>query len=114
MVNPTSQSEFDLINVNISNLAKVSNLIIKGSESFIHSGSYLGKLVVIKERRPKRYRENQLDLELRTQRLRIESRMIKSALNNNINVPSLFSVDLLSFSMFLEHIKGNNLGVLPP
>ena len=112
MVDSTSNYPSDLINVKISSLNNKSGLMVKGSESFIYCGSYLGKLTLIKERRPKKYRQNQLDGELRIQRLRIESRMIKSALNNNIKVPYLINIDLKSFSLSLEYIEGQNLGLL--
>ena len=94
----------------ISTLKRKSDFIVKGSESFLYNGSTFGFEVVIKERRPKKYRDTKLDHMLRLQRIRIESRMILSALNNDIHVPALISVDLQSFTLELEKIIGKNFG----
>ena len=100
----------DLQNVKISDLIKKFDVIIKGSESFISDSLFLNTNALIKERKPKKYRNYQLDSELRLQRLRIEARMIKSALKNSIPVPVLFSLNLLTNSLQFEKIEGKNLG----
>lgn len=110
MVNSSTNSNTDLVNVKISDLVSKSDLVMKGSESFIYAGSFLDHKTLIKERKVKKYRNSHLDSELRFQRLRIESRMIKSALQNSINVPILYSVDLSTSSMQLDYIEGQNLG----
>lgn len=110
MVNSSTDSSTDLVNVKICDLVSKFDLMVKGSESFIYAGSFLGQKTLVKERKPKKYRNPQLDSELRFQRLRIESRMIKSALQNSIAVPIIYSVDVSTFSMQLEFIEGQNLG----
>ena len=110
MVNVTNSNSYSYVNIKIADLIKKSEFLVKGSESFIYLETFLGKKIILKERKPKKYRLEELDSELRLHRLRIESRMIKSALNCDIQVPALFSIDLLSFSMGLELVKGKNLG----
>ena len=111
MVNrPDKVITLSISDILISTLKHGSDFIIKGSESFLYNGSAFGYEVVIKERRPKKYRDPKLDQKLRLQRLRIESRMILSALNNNIHVPALISADLQSFTLELEKINGDNFG----
>ncbi len=78
----------------------------------MYKSSFLGEDALLKERKSKKYRNPHLDSELRFQRLRIEARMIKLALDCNIKVPSVLSVDLSTFSMQLEFIAGQNLGSL--
>jgi len=110
MVNSSTNSNSDLVNVKISDLVSKFDLVVKGSESFIYASSFLSHETLIKERKAKKYRNPHLDSELRFQRLRIESRMIKLALQNSIAVPIIYSVDISTFSMQLEYIKGQNLG----
>ena len=103
------KNSYDLINVKISDLITKFDVIIKGSESFISNSLFLGENALIKERRQKKYRNQKLDSELRLQRLRIEAKMIKSALESSIYVPVLFSIDLLTNSLQFEKIEGNAL-----
>lgn len=112
MVEITDSDYARFSNIPINSLLQKKEFYIKGSESFIYKGICFTKKVLIKERRPKIYRDKRLDNELRLQRLKIESKMIKSALNSNINVPSLISVNLNDYSLVLEEINGNNLGFL--
>ena len=99
-------------NIDIANIENKKEFFIKGSESFINEGVFIGKNILIKVRKPKKYRNFNLDYNLRLQRLRIESKMFKSALNHDIIVPGLYGVDLVSFSMLIEKIEGENLGYL--
>ena len=112
MVNGNNDSVRKLENIQISSLEHRTEFLIKGSESFIYSGSFIDNNVVIKERKSKKYRSEKLDYDLRIQRLRIEARMIKSALKSLILVPSLYNVNLSSFSLQLEKIEGQNLGFI--
>ena len=112
MVKSQSLTNPHFENINIKNLGQTEEFFIKGSESFIYNGSFGTKNIVIKIRKSKKYRVENLDSILRIQRLRIESRMIKSALNSTIPVPTLCFVDLTMNAMGLEKIEGENLGVL--
>lgn len=107
-----SVSDSKLINVNISNLQNKMDFFIKGSESFVSNSEFLAEKTIIKERKPKKYRDINLDSELRIQRIKTESKMIKTCLNYNILTPTLFNVDLLSFSLEMEKIDGKNLAKL--
>lgn len=102
----------DLVNIDISSLVSKSTLLIKGSESFIYNSTFLDDNTLLKERRLKKYRNFLLDLQLRQQRLRIEARMIKSALKSSILVPAIYTIDISSFSIQIEEILGTNLGIL--
>ena len=99
-------------NIDIATIEDKKDFFIKGSESFINEGEFIGKKVLIKVRKQKKYRNFNLDYNLRLQRLRIESRMFRTALDHDIIVPGLYGVDLVSFSMIIEKIDGENLGYL--
>ena len=100
------------VNRNISNLKILKNELFKGSESFIYEAHFLNNNVLIKKRKPKKYRNSLLDTELRISRLKIESKIIEFSLNNNIAVPTLYGIDLNEAELIIEFLKGKSLGEL--
>lgn len=100
------------INLNINSLYQKHDLFKKGSEAFLYFGNFMGKKVVIKERKPKKYRHSKLDKELRLSRLRSEARILNIALKENIPVPHLLGIDLLNYSLIFQYIYGDSLGLI--
>jgi len=79
------------------NLLKTINI---GAEARIS----LDKETVLKERIPKRYRENALDLKIRKQRTKREAKLISDASRAGVMVPKILEVD--EFAIKMEHIEG--------
>lgn len=79
------------------NLLKTINI---GAEARIS----LDKETVVKERIPKRYRENALDLKIRKQRTKREAKLISDASRAGVMVPKILEVD--DFTIKMEHIEG--------
>jgi TP53 regulating kinase-like protein len=85
-------------------------MLTKGSEAHIYSGEFLGKKVIIKERRPKKYRHPKLDMTLRTERMKLETRVLNAALNSSIPVPAVLGTYPEKFILILEFVEGKPLG----
>ena len=90
----------------IDSLLTEETLLTKGSESFLFRSTFLGQDCIIKERRPKAYRLKVIDEEIRLSRMRLESRLIKTLLKRNMNVPSLLGVDYGNKRLILQFIEG--------
>ena len=91
-------------------ILKINQILTKGSEAYIYSGEFLGDKVIIKERRPKKYRHPELDLTIRSDRMKLETRILNTALNSSIPVPVVLGVYPEKFLLILEYIKGEPLG----
>lgn len=92
------------------NLLKINKFITKGSEAFIFLGEFLGKKVIIKERRPKKYRQIDLDIKIRLERLKLESRILNTLLNSSIPAPALIGAYPEKFLLIIEYVNGGTLG----
>jgi TP53 regulating kinase-like protein len=88
----------------------ITEMLTKGSEAFIYSGEFLGKKAIIKERRPKKYRHPKLDMILRTERIKLETRILNAASNSSIPVPAVLGAYPEKFILILEFIEGKPLG----
>lgn len=87
-------------------------IIKKGAEAYLFLRSLSGRLVVVKERRPKLYRVKELDASLRRQRVSREARLLHSAKKAGVPTPTVYLVDLESTSIVMDHIDGTTLSDL--
>jgi len=88
---------------------KIEQSIKKGAEADIFLGSMLGKEVIVKKRVEKSYRLKELDLELRRERTRAESRLISEVRLLGVSTPIIYDIDLDRFTIVMEHIRGTRL-----
>lgn len=72
---------------------------MRGAEAIVKSGRFLGRSVVIKERRTKRYRAAELDQRLRTERTRQEARLLHKAKLAGVPTPIVLAVGRFSITM---------------
>ncbi|MFW9995378.1 MAG: KEOPS complex kinase/ATPase Bud32 [Candidatus Odinarchaeota archaeon] len=84
-------------------------LVKKGAESYIHDGIFLGREILIKERRPKPYRHSELDARLRKSRIKAEIKVLRSLKDKSIKVPSVLAHDALRFAFAMGKISGDLL-----
>ncbi|OLS24398.1 MAG: putative bifunctional tRNA threonylcarbamoyladenosine biosynthesis protein [Candidatus Heimdallarchaeota archaeon LC_3] len=98
--------------INFDYLLNIGEFFVKGSEAYIYFGNFLGKKVIIKERRPKAYRHEKLDFKLRSERIKLETRVLTAALNSDIPVPAVLGVNPKKFQLILEYVEGSPLGKL--
>lgn len=103
----------NFFNISILDLLVQKNLFKKGSEAYLYIGEYLQKRIIIKERKIKLYRHYHLDINIRRSRTRLEARIMKTILQEDIPIPRLFGVDINKFIIILEYIEGEPLGFLP-
>ncbi|DAC35748.1 MAG: KEOPS complex kinase/ATPase Bud32 [Candidatus Thalassarchaeaceae archaeon] len=85
------------------------NILHKGAEAIIFSGSWLGIRAVLKMREPRSYRHPSLDRRLTRQRLSVEARVLTKLQANNFPAPALLDVDIDQGWMLLSRIEGRPL-----
>ncbi len=84
-------------------------VISKGAEAEIRKGSWRGREVVIKKRLVKGYRQPDLDLEIRKQRIRKEARLFREARKAGVPVPIIYDLDEYRTTLVIEYISGERL-----
>lgn len=80
-------------------------LIAKGAESNL----YLDNNILIKHRIPKKYRIEELDVDLRKKRTRKEYKILSDAMRAQINVPRVIGIDEKENKIFMEFVEGRLL-----
>lgn len=83
--------------------------IASGAEADIFRGEFLGRRAVFKVRRPKGYRDPDLDRRIRTQRTRAEARLLREARSAGIRTPVIYSVDLPKAEIIMEDVGGETI-----
>ncbi|MFX1417484.1 MAG: KEOPS complex kinase/ATPase Bud32 [Promethearchaeota archaeon] len=84
-------------------------LIRKGAEANLYFGHWFGKEVIFKYRIPKKYRIEDLDKKIRTERTLNEARALIRVKNYGINVPQVFEIDSHNSTIVMKYIKGAKL-----
>ncbi|MFX1388635.1 MAG: KEOPS complex kinase/ATPase Bud32 [Promethearchaeota archaeon] len=84
-------------------------IIRKGAEANLHYGYWFGKEVIFKHRIPKKYRIEELDKKIRTERTLNEARALIKAKSYGINVPQVFEIDTENSTIVMKFIKGTKL-----
>ncbi|MGP6239325.1 bifunctional N(6)-L-threonylcarbamoyladenine synthase/serine/threonine protein kinase [Cuniculiplasma sp. SKW4] len=82
----------------------------RGAESIIRRKKFHQFEAIEKERIPKGYRNEEIDLRIRRMRMKREITMLERMARIGISVPYIFSVDLKRNAFMMEYIDGKNLG----
>lgn len=80
-------------------------LMKQGAEAKLYKGIYLGKLAIIKERFPKKYRHEHLDSYLTKERIKAETRAIVRCKSCGIRTPALYLVDFNRRLIVMEYFE---------
>lgn len=84
-------------------------IMARGAEAVIYSTKEDGRDVIVKERVKKSYRLPEIDEELRKERTRKESRLLKESLRAGIGVPEVIGADIEGAMIKMEAIGGRRL-----
>lgn len=91
-----------------------ATILSKGAEAYLLEATFLSKPVVIKERRPKRYRIAQIDSALRRERTLSEARLLAAAKQAGVLCPLVKYVDVRRMRIFEEKLEGKLLSSASP
>jgi len=91
-----------------------AKILSKGAEAYLLEATFLSKQVVIKERRPKRYRIAQIDSALRRERTLSEARLLAAAKQAGVLCPLVKYVDVQRMRIFEEKLEGKLLSSVSP
>lgn len=84
-------------------------LLKKGAEASIFLADWHEQRVVIKERLPKKYRPEKLDLTIRNYRTIHEPKFIHEAKRAGVPTPIIFMVDVENATIIMEFIEGKQI-----
>jgi len=93
----------------LSSDVKKEKIIRKGAEASLYYGHWFGKEVIFKYRIPKKYRVEELDKRIRTERTLNEARALIKVKNYGINVPQVFEIDSTNSTIIMKYIQGDKL-----
>lgn len=82
-------------------------LVGKGAEAELHSKEFLGREVVVKERKEKKYRIKEIDVPLRKKRTRTEAKLLVASKKALVKVPTIN--ELKEFEISMNKIDGKLL-----
>ena len=86
-----------------------SEVLHEGAEATVTAGTWMGKPVVLKMRRPRGYRHPDLDRRLTRQRLSVEARVLGRLHLIGFPSPSLYDLDVEGGWMLLSRMDGRPL-----
>lgn len=72
----------------------------------VYRRSFLGRTCIVKQRFEKKYRVPELDRRITPRRVQLEARVMVRCQKLGIDVPTLYRVDLDSYSLFMEDVDG--------
>jgi len=88
---------------------EIKYLIKKGAEAEIWFGKWLEFDVIFKIRKPKLWRNPELDRKIRIERTIKEAKIIYYSNINGIDTPYIYDVDKANSTIILEYVKGKTL-----
>ena len=89
-------------------------IIRKGAEANLYYGHWFGKEVIFKYRIPKKYRIEELDKRIRTERTLNEARALIRVKKYGINVPQVFEIDTVNSTIVMKYVQGTKLKDILP
>jgi len=89
-------------------------IIRKGAEANLYYGHWFGKEVIFKYRIPKKYRIEELDKRIRTERTLNEARALIRVKKYGINVPQVFEIDTVNSTIVMKYVHGTKLKDILP
>jgi len=84
-------------------------LIHKGAEASLWLGYWFGKKVLFKYRVPKKYRLEEIDKKIRTERTVNEAKALIKVKSYGLNVPQVFEIDIQNPTIVMKYIEGEKL-----
>jgi len=84
-------------------------LIKKGAEANLYLEEWHNRKVIMKQRLPKKYRIQELDKEIRSQRTMHEPHIIHKAKEAGVPTPTIFMVDLAEANIIMEAVDGKQV-----
>jgi len=84
-------------------------LIKKGAEASLYLEDWHNRKVVMKRRFPKRYRIDELDVMIRSQRTMHEPNIIHRAKEAGVPTPTIFLVDVADANIVMEFVEGKQV-----
>jgi TP53 regulating kinase-like protein len=87
----------------------MERLIRKGAEADIYLGEWFGKEAILKIRKPKPYRQPELDAEIRKKRTLHEAIFLMNARKAGVSTPLVYFIDQNKAEIVMQYIKGIRL-----
>ena len=84
-------------------------LIKKGAEANLYLEEWHDRKVIMKRRLPKKYRIQELDKEIRSQRTLYEPQVIHKAKEAGVPTPTIFMVDAAEANIIMEFVEGKQI-----
>lgn len=84
-------------------------LLKRGAEALIILSYYGNQKAIVKHRIKKGYRLEQLDLKLRGERTRRETKLLREARALGVPTPQVYHVDEKNYKIYMEYIDGEKL-----
>jgi len=81
-------------------------LMARGAEADLYEVDWFGMRAVVKHRKPKRYRDPELDRAIRTRRTLNEVRLMSKAREAGVDVPAVYLFDVERAVIVMEYIDG--------
>ena len=93
----------------VDNGGNVLKLLRKGAEAYLYKDEWFGKSVMIKKRIPKKYRNEKLDLKIRSLRTISEGKLLTEARKVGVLTPFVYEIDPNNYSITMDFINGPRL-----
>lgn len=87
----------------------MERLIRKGAEADIYLGEWFGREAILKIRKPKPYRQPELDAEIRKKRTLHEANFLMNARKAGVSTPLVYFIDQSKAEIVMQYIKGKRL-----
>ncbi|MCW4050014.1 MAG: Kae1-associated kinase Bud32 [Candidatus Bathyarchaeota archaeon] len=87
----------------------MEELIARGAEADLVLRDWNGLMVIVKTRKPKKYRHPELDYRLRKTRTNHESSIICKAKESGVPTPLLYQVDNENAVIVMEYVEGTKI-----
>ncbi len=88
-------------------------LVKRGAEGDIFESEWNGKKCIVKERKAKAYRNEDLDCKIRRSRTIRESEIIQQAKSAGVPSPLVYFVDIARCRIYLQYMQGRMIKDLP-
>ncbi len=82
---------------------------LKGAEATLRMAKFLNKDTITKSRIPKKYRVVELDMKIRSSRMRNEVSIAEKIHNAGLNTPLIYSIDFSNKMITMAYIPGKSL-----
>lgn len=84
-------------------------IVARGAEAILYAETHGGSNAMVKERAEKKYRQKEIDSEIRKDRTKRESRLLEEASRIGVPVPRLIKTDAEEARIIMEDVKGSKL-----